>query len=725
VGLGVVWSGSVMRHRAFMGEVSAHVDEYEVAAAKIAAQNPDTRQVLPALAALEQASLVYDQQDHPWLTSLGLYDVRVDGKADEAYRHKLVSDLLPRLITSMEGELEKGYEGRDLYDTFRIYMMFQKTDRMEIPRVREWFVTHWENTLRGEGTRRKELEHHLNNLLKQVPPPSTLNARLVKDTRALILREPVAQRVYSRVRSNPLYNRKVDLLTAFGAPVRTSFKVDSDVQRALFIPVMFTKDGYDSIDLSPSSALVKDIVNERWVLTDDENAKLDFITEDLDDISKQVKDLYLSEYIQVWDEVYKRLTITEFRNLRHAEEVLANLVDPVYSPLASILQVGQRNTQLRPSQEEVEDLAAKNPKKGGRVAQVATSALINQYEGTPVDKHFRDLNALVAEGRGDMAPVATILNKLQGLKDFMTDISISPEPGQQAFNHARARFDTSAGNAITDVRAYSQSLPEPVRQWLASLADQSWKVLLDSARGYVNNEWRAQVHRPYSQTLQGRYPLNRSSNDEMALYDFSEFFKPGGTVDAFFTEFMAPFVTTRGALRNRVVDNYTLGFSEEVLRQVSNARAIKDIFYRESPDNIAVTMELRPRAMDERDARFTLDVGDERLTYNHGPKFWKTVRWEANQSNMRVRMVFEDLQGTQYERSFQGGWAWFRLLDSSYVEKTSQSNIYLVTFSAGDDRAGGQRDAHKITYEVKTKSADSPLRREVLSAFRAPESIVP
>lgn len=725
VGLTMVWSGSVMRHRGFMKEVNAHVEEYELAADKVAAQNRDVRQVLPPLAALEQASLVYDQQDHPWLTSLGLYDVRVDAKADDAYRHELETELLPRLLYTMETELTKGYEGRDLYDTFRIYMMFQKTDRMETERVREWFVSHWDTALRGEGTKRKELEAHLDNLLAQVPPPSTLNARLVKDTRELILREPVAQRVYSRVRSNPLYNRKVDLLAAFGAPVRTSYKIDSDVQRALFIPVMFTKEGYDSIDLSPDSPLVADIVNERWVLTDDENAKIDFIQEDLDDVSRQVEDLYLSEYIQVWDEVYKQLIVAEFRNLRHAEEVLANLVDPVYSPLASILQVGQRNTQLRPPKDDIEDLAAKNPKKGGRVAQIATAALVDQYEGTRVDKHFRDLNALVAEGRGDVAPVATIMDKLQGLKDFMTDVAISPEPGQQAFNHSRARFDTSAGNAITDVRAYSQSLPEPVRQWLTTLADQSWKVLLDSARGYVDNEWRALVHRPYSQTLQGRYPLNRSSSDEMALYDFSEFFKPGGTMDTFFNEYMAPFVSSRGGMRNRVVDNYTLGFSEEVLRQVNNARAIKDIFYRESPDSIAVTMELRPRAMEERDARFTLDVGEERLTYNHGPKFWKTVRWQANQDNMRVRMVFEDLQGSQYERTFQGGWAWFRLLDSSYVEKTSQSNIYLVTFSAGDERAGGQRDAHKITYEVKTKSADSPLRREVLSAFRAPESIVP
>lgn len=725
VGLGVVWSGSVMRHKSFMQEVQGHVDEYDKDRAKVQEWNQDLRQVLPPLNALAQASKVYDQQDHPLLSGLGLYDTRVDGRADDAYDHQLLTLLRPRLLASLEGELQKGYQGGDLYDTFRIYMMFNKVDKMERERVADWFSLYWEKELHGEGTRRKELEFHLTNLLAiEALSSADLNSNLVRDTRAKLLSERVAQRVYSRVRTNPLYTRKVDLLSLFGASVRTSYKLDSAAQRALSIPVMFTKEGYDNIDLGPNSPLVADIVNERWVLSDDENAKIDFIEEDLGEVSEQVQELYLSEYVEVWDDVYKQLFVTEFRNLSHAEEVLANMVDPVYSPFLSILQVGKMNTQLKPPKEDLENLANKNPKKGGAKTRLATKLLIGQYEGTKVDKHFRELNALVTESSSGAAPIASIIDKIQSLHDFLGDVAIAPDPGQQAFTLARQRFDNGAGNAITGLKVYAQPLPETVRNWLDTLSDQSWKVLLNAAHVYADTEWRALVYRPYSQALQGRYPLNRSSTDEMALFDFSEFFKPGGAMDSYFEEFMAPFIQTRGTWRNRVVDGYSLGFSDAALRQVANAQAIKNIFYRESPDTIAITMELRPRAMEERDARFILDVGDERLVYSHGPKFWKTVRWKANQDNMRVRMVFEDVQGSQYDRSFQGAWAWFRLLDSSYVEKTSQSSTYLVTFSAGDER-GSQRDAHKITYEVKTKSVDNPLRRDVLNAFRCPESISP
>ncbi len=722
IGLGIIWSGAVVKHKLFMNDVNAHVGTYTEESAKIGKRNNDLRLALPPLNALTQASAVYDKHEHSWLSSLGMYDQRVDSTADKAYNHQLKALFLPKLLAILEKEIARGHDGGDLYDTFRVYMMFQKTNKLDTERVSEWFKTYWDETLRGEGTRRKELEYHLEKLLALKFAPAELNANFVRDTRALLLREPVAHRVYSRVRTNPLYTRRVDLLAQFGDTVRSVFKLSSATQRALQIPFMFTKEGYNNIDLSKGSPLVADIVNERWVLTDNEEDKLDFISEDLEDIANQVKDLYLSEYIRVWSSVYKQFEVVEFRSMQHAEEVLATVMDPVYSPIMAILEVGLMNTQLRPPKDDIEAAAAKNPKKGGMKTRLATKFLLSQYEGTKVDKHFRDINALVSQNARGHAPISDVMSKVQQLHLFVADIAIAPDPAEQAFLVAKQRFQNGAGNPMTGLQTYSQSLPDPVRPWLEKLSKQSWRMLLGSAHGYADSEWRVLVYRPYSESLKGRYPLKRSALDEMALYDFAEFFKPGGTMDKYYDEVMAPFVNTRNGWRNRAVDNVSLGFSNESLRQMQRAQSIKDIFYRESPDTISVTMELKPRAMDERDARFTLDVGDARLSYKHGPKFWKRVNWKANQENMQVRMAFEDLNGTEYDRSFHGPWAWFRLLDASYVEKTSQSTTYWVTFSAGDER-GTSRDAHKIAYEVKTKSVDNPLRRDLLSSFNVPESI--
>ncbi|MEO0442928.1 MAG: type VI secretion IcmF C-terminal domain-containing protein [Pseudomonadota bacterium] len=240
-----------------------------------------------------------------------------------------------------------------------------------------------------------------------------------------------------------------------------------------------------------------------------------------------------------------------------------------------------------------------------------------------------------------------------------------------------------------------------------------------SSRGHVNNEWRERVYRPYAQGLAGRYPLNARSSNELALQDFSEFFKPAGTLDAFFQEYMKPFLNTRGTWGNRSVGDNNMGFSANTLRQVRRAMAIRNAFFRANPETPTIRMELRPQSMDEQHARFTLELGDERVTYRHGPKFWKTLNWSGDDDNKRIRVIFEDLDGQVYEQTYEGPWAWFRFQDASSLKPIRGSNVYLATFYVRDKNS---RD-HKITYEIRAKSANNPFRKGLLSSFRSPESI--
>src|SRR5690606_39928644 len=95
--------------------------------------------------------------------------------------------------------------------------------------------------------------------------------------------------------------------------------------------------------------------------------------------------------------------------------------------------------------------------------------------------------------------------------------------------------------------------------------------------------------------------LNRSSNDELALLDFSAFFKPQGTIDQFVKEFMDPFIETRGSWANRSVDNYSIGFSSTTIMQLQRAASIRNIFFRKNPETPSInrseehTSELQSR----------------------------------------------------------------------------------------------------------------------------------
>ena len=718
----VIWAGSVTRHKMFMGEVQDYITEYNLEAGRINEWNKDLRSVLPPLNALAKASIVYDQEGHPWLSGLGLYDPDVDSAAEDAYAVKLKELLLPRLLDYLEVFLRQGHRGGDLYSTFRTYLMFDKIEHMDRDLVIDWFRTNWSQHLHGEASRRQELEQHLKALLMLELEPSKLDTRLVNDTRSLLLRVPVSQRVYSRIRTNPKFTQQVELTNLLGESLHTVYAITPETQRALSVPLLFTKEVYDELDFSTDSTVISDVVNERWLFSDDENAKVDFVKDDLDEISAQVKKHYLDEYASVWGEALDALHITQFGSLQHANDVLAAYTDPVYSPLLAILELTKQNTELTPPflMNLAEDKAGS---KTGNVAEF----LAAKTDSTAVDKRFRPMHTLLRESSGRAAPVAAIMQNLKLLHDFVYEISVAPDPGKKAFEVAIARYQSGSGNAITALTSFAKNTPQPVERWLVEVADQSWKVILNTARQYVDAEWRRQVYGPYQQGLAGRYPLNHNAGDELAPYDFSEFFKPGGTLDKYFQEYMRPFVDTSRGWGNRIIDGHSIGFSSNTLAQLRNAKAIRDVFFRENPASPGMTFELKPRQMNKSDARFFLEVGEKRVSYNHGPKFWSSLSWSAADERSRVRIAFEDLHGEQHAKAFDGPWAWFRLLDKAHIEPTRSSNIFQVTFTVKETSnapGGGKRESvHRISYDIRAKSVKNPFSKDMLSGFRLPESI--
>lgn len=714
VGTGVVWSGALTRQTMTMGEVQGYVDEYQEEARSVKDWNRDVRVVLPPLNALVKASRVYDQEEHPWLRGMGLYDSRVDQQANDAYANELKKLLLPRLIDALEAALKQGHRGGDLYNTFRIYMMFNKTERLEPELIKDWFGQEWDANLAGEATRRQELKAHLDNLLALRLAPVELNQRLVRDTRATLLRVPVSQRIYERVRSNPDYAYPVDMLNEFGESVRENYKLEG---ADLSLPALYTIDVYESLDLSKSASLISDVENERWLLAEDDEQRVDFVQEDLDEISEEVKTLYLADYAASWARLFKNLEVREYGSINQLNDALTGFADPVYSPLRAILQVAKEHTQL--TAPLVQDFAGSDSAdEKSRLAR-AKNLAASRLETTRVDKQFKELHDMLRESRSGLAPVDGAMQKVQQLQEFIAEVALSPDPTKKSFDIARARVQGGAGNPITSLRGYAQTQPEAVERWLTKLADESWRLVLANARQYVNVEWRAQVFTPYRQGLAGRYPLSGSSRDEMAMFDFSAFFKPGGTLDLFFQEYISPFVDSRNDFANKMVDKYTIGFDRATMAQVRKGLTIKNILFRANPEAPEIQMELRPYKMDERHARFTLELGDERLVYNHGPKFWKDISWSGAGENNRIRLIFQGLDDSTHDQSYTGPWSWFRLMDSAEITKTNQANVYNIEFRVTDSGDGD----YSILYQGKTKSINNSMDRSWLTSLRLPETI--
>ncbi len=712
-GLLAAWFGSLSRHNEYMAEVGNYVGEFEQQQSRLQEWNKDLRAVVPSLNTLARASIVYDQDEHPWLSGLGLYDDNVDMAANSAYEAQLRNGLLPRLVRYLEDRIARGHSGGDLYHNFRTYLMFNKISRMDRALVMDWFKDDWKESMKAEAGNRQALEQHLEQLLDLEISSVKLNSKLVNATRKLLLRVPVHQRIYSRIRTRAEYRQKVNLLNLFGESVRESFRMDDEIEGRLQLPYMFTKEGYDSIDFSTDSPVIADIVNEQWVLSGDEKAKVDFVKDDLEEISKKVEELYFAEFITYWSDVLKALEVAEFKSLNHAAEVMAKFIDPVYSPLQAILQVTAENTQL--SSQLIQNL---NDDQGESGAGKVTAALAEQFKGNKVDQYFRPLNVLLRESKKNPVPIKAVVEKLTQLREFLGEITVSPDPNKKAFKVALARYKQGSGNAITNLRKFSRNRPEPVKRWLLTLSDQSWKVILSAAHRHINSEWKNQVYGFYREALVNRYPLSAKSNNELAQLDFSDFFKPGGKLDAFYLKYVKPFIVSRKTWKNKSVDRRSIGLSKNSLKQINTAQRIKNIFFRKSAEVPGISFQLKPYRLGKNNARFWLDVGDQRISYNHGPRFWKDLNWSAEEENNQVRLVFEDLDGNHHDKSYEGPWAWLKLQDQSKISKTQQSSTYLVEYTVAESNT-----THVMKFLIKAKSINNPFSQNLLGSFKCPENI--
>ena len=714
VGLLVAWGTTVTRNKLYLADVSEYVDTYLQASGGRALRS-DARAALPPLNALRDAARVYDREEHPWLAGFGLYDASVDVEAKAAYRRALEQRFAPYLQGALEAYLVNGAQDPlDLYQAFRIYMMLDRPEHLEPQAINEWFLGDWERRYARYEDDRRALQAHLNTFLSTDTERLRADDRLVSRTRETLRRIPTSQRIYAQIRSNPDLAREYRLDEFLGTDFTRAF-VTSGNGNAMRIPAMFTRDAYKEMDFAGDAPVITDSLESQWVLQEPDEPVEELSEAERERLAERVKAHYLAEYAAQWDEFLKTLEIQRFDGIADGRDKLAVLVDPVHSPLVTVLQLTAENTELsfRPPTQVADAAVAED---GSGMLGRAGGMLSGQFEGNRVDKQFRPINDLMREGKAGAAPITQVIGSIRQVHDYLSQIALAPNSSQAAFTAAKARFQGGA-DAISQLRQQAAGLPEPLRQWLNTIADESWRVVLGSAKAHINNEWQSQVYNSYRRALAGRYPLHRNADDELAVYDFAEFFKPQGVLDTFADEYLAAFVDRRRGWRARSLDGYSIGLSPGAVTQLRRADTIRQVFFRENPASPAVSFEIKPWRMDDRVSRFELNLGTQQVSYAHGPKLWRGMAWPGGGDASHVRIVFEDLDYRSVSRTYEGPWAWFRALDAAQVQSAGATNVYRVSFNAATGSGG---EPYVARFDIRAKSVNNPFGADLLGRFRCP-----
>ena len=751
------WTAAYFDNLATIAEIDRRVATYNEAAKSVQFDriaDTDLRPILPLLAIARSLPGGYADRDKssPLLLDLGLYQGNKLGSQTAAvYQRDLNRLMLPRMLLRLEQQLAQNQARPDfLYEALKVYLMLGGQGKLDKSLVKRWMTLDWAAQFPQPEYEadRNALSAHLDALLERPLTPIALNANLVAQSRAVLLRMPPAERVYSLIKTHPKITSLPEWRPAdhAGPAVARALIRTSGRSLAEGIPGLYTHDGYffGFRPLLPQAA--SEVERESWVLGT--QAKIADDPASIARLKTDVTNLYLNDFATQWDRLLADISILPIAGTAQAAQVL-NVLSAPDSPLRALMVSAANETWLS-HVPDASDPRAAAAGLGGAVAAAAEQAaqqaaaqtaqqaagktgprgvqlppagksLAEQQLGSVfgtqnaafadpagafTDQHFKALHEMVA-GDGRNPPA------LDGAVADLNEAYLAVNRAASSGDPSTTAVDAAG---IAKLRADTARMPQPIQPMMTSLTTQLATLSVGGVRQQLNALWVASVLPFCGSALDNRYPAFKGASNEVTLDDFSRLFAKGGLIDTFFTTNLRQYVDmSKNPWTWQKVDNLNLGIPQATLAQFQRAAFLRDNMFVGGGNKPGVSFDLVPVDLDAKSTQVIVEIDGQTLSYDHGPPRGEKMVWPGPSGVGHVRIAFQpQAQGTPTVIEQDGVWAWFRVLERSQLRQLAGADQYLATFKVGDRSA---------TFEIRANSVVNPFISNQLESFRCPPKL--
>jgi type VI secretion system protein ImpL len=655
----------------------------------------------------------------PLMAGFGLSQrERLQSSSENEYRIALERMFRSRLIFRLEEQFEaQATDPGFVYEALKVYLMLGGRQPADRELIKSWMRRDWAENLypgasNAEG--RKALEEHLDAMLDLESGPALidLNGRLIEDSQKSLARLSVAQRAYALLKSQARTATAGDWVAAQkGGPDATRvFETPGDpTLESVRVPEFFTYFGFQHDFIERLGDIADRINRDRWVLgAAGEQAALSAQYNTLPD---DLLSLYSTDFKAAWQAALSKLRLRKMTGDKPQYIALSAISAPT-SPLKQLIESIRDETMLaheRPS-------TTQPPASGGSTAAKPAAILFktqNRVPGADIEAEFRPYQILL---EGDLArrPIEDILATLNEITSNLILAATTPAQIQRAV--------TSLQESVSKLRSSSARFPKPFSEMLQGLgADVEREVGLASA-GQLQVALRDQVTPTCQQTI-NRYPFVRGGND-LPLADFGKLFGTGGTMDAFFKQYLEPNVDkskSQWAWRQNTELARTL--SPDTLRIFQRAAEIRDAFFQTGGNIPLVQLTVRPLLPVIPGTK--LEIGGTIITIPTPPPPGPAgipqlqpstlspvqVQWPGGSLRAAISVAVNPYAPPSVlERT--GPWSLFRLLEAGSLSVGAEKATASFVVGGYDSR-----------YEFTSGSSKNPLNLAALREFKCPSGI--
>lgn len=660
VGVGLVtqyWRGSA----AVAATAPAATALVEAAGRGVDASTPGSMlRLLDAAHGLPCGAAWQDASDG-WIARLELVrEMHLERACREAYGTVLRETMQPYVVARMTARLKDAHVGTSVqYDTLRAYLMLGDRSHFDRTTILTWVDRQIAEAALSESERAAWIAH-----ARAWADPSAfqsnlpLDAALVAETRARILAQPAAQRLFDSILPKLREARPEPLSVAdmAGPGAALVFYRKSAQPLSDGVPGAFTLAGARRYVVLRNAALAQARA-ESWVLGPAGAVQLRTLAEEVDR-------LYFARYIAAWDAIIDDVGLRPLSSSGDGVSMVEMLASRE-SPLRVFLLRAAAETTLA-------------------TADVAPDRQTLTQAQSMVNRHFEALHRLVHDASPDTsgvaAPEATAASALDRASAQLKEVAV----------YLKAAALARAGgmlpppdDALTRLAHNAAGLPAPLGDMLEGLAQEGTSAARTAERTEIEARWDSDAGAFCHAAVDGRYPFAADAAIDVTLDDFTRLFAPGGMLDAFFQANLKAYVdtsTTPWTWRPGIAPP---GMSATALRAFERAAQIRESFFSSQSKVVDVGFTLTPHSIDFGVASMTFVLGGQTLSYAGGAPPTAAFKWplRAAQAEARIEYVLDANDGIDRIEA-SGPWSLFRLLDRGRLAAQTPDR-FAVTYAFG------------------------------------------
>lgn len=599
-----------------------------------------------------------------WFGLLPAYQIKLT--AINKYKNLLDSQFKHYIESTLLSQIQLGIKGNKLalFDALKTYLSLSQEEHYNKSTARSWYQIYWKALYPNNPTLQKQLQQHLEMLLKSDKPLWKPNNSVISNAREALKKLPLSDLAFLELQGD---------YESTNVPISDDHDLNGILLNNATIPEFFTTENAQDILNHKIPSVGKELAKGNWVLGTTKGKIIS--TEEQSALSKKIRKQYLDYYTNVWAQTISNIHIKPANSIDEINQRIDLLTNPK-SKLILLLQIVINNTKMSESS---------------------------------INKSLEAINDYINE----KGKYNSIVNTLQNLKKSLKMINSSDHGDKQSYLIAKSRFQGNT-NPISAAFSEAENNPEPIRSWLNTIALSSWKVTLKQTREYLNTVWKSIVLPVYHDEIDNRYPVFKNSSDNISLNHFNEFFGPSGAVTAFFIYYLQDFVdTSKNYWTWKTMNGESLRIPQTTLNSFIRASIIQQMFFSDNKNQMSFKFILTPSNLSGNSKKFTLNVGSQILNMTQNSNTPKTFSWPGKDPGF-VTIQFIQTDGSNPTKTYSGPWAWFRMLDANTLQSSPNPAKFTLSIQLGSNSASFTLIAnHRI----------NPMIPGIIEKFRCPEKL--